>query len=175
MSTTPGFSVPCPCPTHSPDRVHSEPARWTRNAAGHVTTTRLSDGRVLCAVGAEYCWPCELNTDSAGRLVDVCQPCAAREAAASALAVVLTHIVEADTNYAVRYPLVFEALHLALSAGFRAGIGADVTEPEWPVVYIELPDGQVSWHMPAHVKDWDGHTTPEKFARIARYVARETR
>lgn len=173
MTAAPGFPVPCPCPTHSPDLDHSEPARWTRNAAGYITTSRLSDGRVLCAVGAEYCWPCELSMDSTGGLVDVCKPCAAREAAASELAVVLNRIVDVDTNYTVRYPLVFEAVHLALSAGFSAGIRIDPAEPAWPVVYIELPDGQVSWHMPAHVRDWDGHTTPEKHARIARYAARE--
>ena len=171
MTTTP---LSCLRPTHSPDRPQPE-AQFARNDAGFVTTSRLSDGRVLCAIGGEYCWPCELSTDDTGTLVDVCQPCAAREAAAVALAVVLNRIVEADTDYAARYPMVFEAVHLALSAGFPAGVAIDRAEPEWPVVYIELPDGQVSWHMPAHAREWDQHTTPEKFARIARYVAREIR
>lgn len=142
---------------------------------GFLTTGRLTDGRVLCAVGAEYRRPCELDTDDTGTPVDVCRPCAQREAAAVALGLVLRRIMEHDTDYDVRYALVFEAIHLATTAGFRAGIGFDAADLDWPVVYIELPDGQVSWHMPRHPWGWDQHTTAEKFARIARYNARIAR
>lgn len=54
--------------------------------------------------------------------------------------------------------------------------------PTWPVLYIETPEGQISWHndpddmgifkhLPV-VDDypWDGHTTEEKYARIRRLV-----
>ncbi|MBD1995310.1 hypothetical protein H6G00_01525 [Leptolyngbya sp. FACHB-541] len=57
------------------------------------------------------------------------------------------------------------------------GLGADPKEPEWPVVFLELPSGQVSWHVPmseidnfsflgAYFYGWDGHTTEEKYDRV---------
>lgn len=39
-----------------------------------------------------------------------------------------------------------------------------------PVVYIELPTGQVSWHMPEHPRAWDGHSTSLKYRRIRQFV-----
>lgn len=87
------------------------------------------------------------------------------------LAAVLREVAEHDTDYTERYPLVYRALALALKAGYPAGVRIDPTEPAWPVVYIELPTGQVSWHMPAHPTEWDGHTTPEKYQRVAAFVA----
>jgi hypothetical protein len=53
-------------------------------------------------------------------------------------------------------------------------------DPEWHgCVYIDLPTGQVSWHyhereahlfasLPEYSGEWDGHTTDEKYRRIAR-------
>lgn len=46
-------------------------------------------------------------------------------------------------------------------------------------VYIDLPTGQASWHyhdseahlfahLPPYAGEWDGHTTEEKYERIAR-------
>ena len=42
------------------------------------------------------------------------------------------------------------------------------------VVYIETPEGQLSWHISDNEveNDWDGHTTEEKYARIERLVKR---
>jgi hypothetical protein len=37
---------------------------------------------------------------------------------------------------------------------------------DWPVLYIDLPSGQVSWHMPAYRGRWDGHSTEAKYDRI---------
>lgn len=45
-------------------------------------------------------------------------------------------------------------------------------------VFIDLPTGQVSWHfhdreahlfegLPPYTKEWDGHSTPEKYLRVA--------
>lgn len=76
-----------------------------------------------------------------------------------------------DTNYEVRYVLVLEAMAAAASAGLPVGISLDPAEPGWPVFYIELPTGQVSWHMPAHTTAYDGHSTAEKYQRINAYVA----
>lgn len=86
------------------------------------------------------------------------------------LAEVLSEIKKNDNNYDVRYNLVFEALHLALKKGYNAGVRIDSLEPEWPVVYIELPTGQVSWHIPQHNQQWDGHSTEDKYRRIDHFV-----
>ena len=65
---------------------------------------------------------------------------------------------------------------------FPSWVGTDPTEPDWPVVYVQLPTGQCSWHISpgdwaeifAHLKlsvdgpPWDGHTTGQKYRRIRR-------
>ncbi|GAB6098219.1 hypothetical protein JCM16358_00980 [Halanaerocella petrolearia] len=73
-------------------------------------------------------------------------------------------------DYEARNKAVIKAMSLALEKGYEAGIRMDYTKPEYPVVYIELPTGQVSWHMPEHTKAWDGHSTQEKYKRIDRYL-----
>lgn len=74
-------------------------------------------------------------------------------------------------DYTARYRFVIGAMYAALRAGYAAGIALDPAEPEWPVVYIELPTGQVSWHMPAHPIPWDQHTTAEKYNRCHAYAS----
>lgn len=56
---------------------------------------------------------------------------------------------------------------------------SDPEWPDWPVVYAELPTGQVSFHLhPENVAflpflpvvpdyPWDGHTRQEAFERLA--------
>lgn len=85
------------------------------------------------------------------------------------LANLLRQIKEADTNYEIRNPLVYNALAVAQHLRYPSGIKIDSNEPEWPVVYIELPTGQVSWHLPQFEGEWDKHTTLEKFNRIDAY------
>lgn len=53
-------------------------------------------------------------------------------------------------------------------------------DPEWrTIVFIDGPTGQLSWHLhdsdvplfdglPRGPNCWDGHTTPEKYERVAR-------
>jgi hypothetical protein len=53
-------------------------------------------------------------------------------------------------------------------------------DPEWrTIVFIEGPTGQLSWHLhdsdvalfdglPRGPNLWDGHSTPEKYERVAR-------
>lgn len=53
-------------------------------------------------------------------------------------------------------------------------------DPEWrTIVFIEGPTGQLSWHLhdsdvalfdglPRGPNSWDGHTTHEKYERVAR-------
>lgn len=53
-------------------------------------------------------------------------------------------------------------------------------DPDWPVVFINGPTGQMSWHIhkddvhlfsgcpEAETNPWDGHTTEEKYDRLSR-------
>ncbi|MES2210998.1 MAG: hypothetical protein V4515_12600 [Chloroflexota bacterium] len=89
------------------------------------------------------------------------------------LSTILNDIEHADKDYPKRYELVFEAVEIALKLGHPSGIRIDPAEPEWPVVYIELPTGQVSWHMPQHPVPYDGHTTEQKYERTRAYIGGE--
>ncbi|MEU8886701.1 hypothetical protein [Streptomyces sp. NPDC048442] len=90
---------------------------------------------------------------------------------------------ERDGVYRERARLV---AHLA--SLYPAHIGhTDPTAPGWAVVIIEAPTGQMSWHIAerdlplfAHVeptsricRGWDGHTTEEKYERLAKLVRGE--
>lgn len=70
----------------------------------------------------------------------------------------------------------------ALAKCFPSGIAKTAIEgwsEDWHgCVYIDLPTGQVSWHyhdsqaylfdgLPAYAKPWDGHSTEEKYQRVA--------
>lgn len=70
----------------------------------------------------------------------------------------------------------------ALSKCFPSGVAKTPIEgwdPEWHgCVYIDLPTGQASWHfhesqahlfahLPAYPGEWDGHSTEEKYERLA--------
>lgn len=76
-----------------------------------------------------------------------------------------------------------ERMHLVafLSAMFPSYINRE--DPEWPVILIDLPTGQVSWHFNAENDGdlfkllpvgpeiiWDGHTTEEKYARLDNFT-----
>lgn len=61
---------------------------------------------------------------------------------------------------------------------------SDPSAPEWPVVYVDTPQGQMSWHLSEYDLDlfthvplvtsddpavqWDGHTVGQKYDRLAR-------
>lgn len=91
-----------------------------------------------------------------------------------ALAEILRYVRYADTvlgpDYETRNICVLLALGAARNAGYEAGVRIDPKEPEWPVAFIELPQGQVSWHLPQHVRAWDGHTTAEKDERVNAFI-----
>jgi hypothetical protein len=89
-----------------------------------------------------------------------------------------------DSAYTERNRCVAAIARLAIANGWRAGLGShqgdDLTwDPEWrTIVFIDLPAGQVSWHLhdgevalfeglPPYAGTWDGHTTEEKYARVA--------
>ena len=75
-----------------------------------------------------------------------------------------------DTNYVERTQLVYEAIELALELGYEAGIRFDPKEPKWPIAYIELATGQVSWRLPEHKTPYDGHTSEDKYSRIDDFI-----
>lgn len=71
------------------------------------------------------------------------------------------------------------ALVAYLAAVHPAAIGTDPAQPDWPVVYVDTPAGQMSWHIsrddldlfphvPAYrpAPEWDGHTTEQKYDRL---------
>jgi hypothetical protein len=84
---------------------------------------------------------------------------------------------EKRSVYAERSRCVIALARLAMAQGHRAGFGVDPAEPDWPVLYIDLPSGQVSWHLTADDRamapdigayegTWDGHDTAEKYRRL---------
>jgi hypothetical protein len=85
--------------------------------------------------------------------------------------------------YEERNRVVAFAAHQALALGHRAGVAPTAIEgwdEAWHgCVYIETPHGQASWHyhdsqahlfagLPPYDEGWDGHTTAEKYERLAR-------
>lgn len=73
-------------------------------------------------------------------------------------------------HYSNRTLLVYEAIVLAKLCGFAAGVRIDPEEPEWPVAFIELPTGQISYHLEQHKSVRDNHTTNEKNLRILEWI-----
>lgn len=70
-----------------------------------------------------------------------------------------------------------------LATVYPSHMQPDPTEPDWPVLYLGLPTGQATWHIApddvplfGHVRrditePWDGHTTDEKYERVAAAAA----
>jgi len=76
--------------------------------------------------------------------------------------------------------------HLATVHPAVIVLGSDPELPEWPVIYVDSPEGQLSWHLSGddmdlfrhvrittgeHAPTWDGHTTEEKYERLSALVA----
>ena len=87
-----------------------------------------------------------------------------------------------DLNAAYRERAQLVAL---LAALYPSHIGhTDPDEPDWAVVIVEVPTGQLSWHIApgdmrlfSHVqrtsricRGWDGHTAEEKYERIRELI-----
>ena len=65
---------------------------------------------------------------------------------------------------------------MAERLGYTTGIKDD---REWPILYIDLPTGQVSWHIPKqeiltdfkeYNGKWDGHDLHEKRKRLTDFM-----
>lgn len=86
--------------------------------------------------------------------------------------------------YTERNIAVALALSLAVKLNYDINIHVEMDEPDWIVVFITLPTGQTSWHIPrteyrAYFPDyapvamgnpWDGHTTEQKNERIQTFA-----
>lgn len=92
------------------------------------------------------------------------------------------------TLYSDRTCLVGALVAHAAMRGWRYGWKLDdaLEGNEWPVVFVDLPTGQVSWHvaradfdvvfwseMPRYEGTWDGHSTVEKLTRLRTWCQTE--
>jgi hypothetical protein len=120
---------------------------------------------------------------------DAAEMSAKRNAARAALFTALTAQADALTSMELRKDAAYTErnnLVALLSKLFPAGNKRTAIEgwsEDWHgCVYIDLPTGQASWHyhdsqaylfdhLPEYPGEWDGHTTAEKYARIASYQA----
>ena len=82
-----------------------------------------------------------------------------------------------DEAYFDRNQAVQLLAKYAMQAGHTVGWNDNPDEPSWPILLIDLPEGQVSWHIPQaevvltappYIGQWDGHTVVEKRRRIVR-------
>lgn len=76
-----------------------------------------------------------------------------------------------DADYYLRERALLRVHQRALWLGFPVGYRIDPQEPDWPVFFVELPTGQVSWHMQAFPREWDGHDSVEKYRRCQAFAA----
>lgn len=77
--------------------------------------------------------------------------------------------------YAERNALAQLLAALAIRVRWDAGTAADPKLPDLPVIFLDTPVGQLSWHVQAHQVhpwlppyrgEWDGHTTTAKQVRV---------
>ena len=84
--------------------------------------------------------------------------------------------------YTERNACVGMAYVMAKKLGYRVGMKAS-DDPEWLLIFIDLPTGQVSWHIPQgdlvgyfpdkleiYPDGWDEHTFAEKYGRMVEYA-----
>ena len=71
---------------------------------------------------------------------------------------------------------------MAMKLGYKVGLKTDPDEPDWPVLMIDLPTGQVGWHLPRkevagewpdYDGEWDGHTLEEKRKRMMEFLRQD--
>ena len=93
-----------------------------------------------------------------------------------------------DDAYYDRNQAAMLAARLAWMVGYFVGWKPNEDDPDWPILFIDLPAGQVSWHIPRsevgaicfdifhdglvplYNRPWDGHTVEEKRRRISAYL-----
>ncbi|WMT49366.1 MAG: hypothetical protein RE472_09950 [Thermoplasmatales archaeon] len=84
-----------------------------------------------------------------------------------------------DEAYLDRNLCVQVIARMARQLGYNAGIRENI---DWPILYIDLPTGQVSWHVPkedvvrkfpVYIKEWDGHDVEIKRMRLIEFIRSE--
>ena len=84
---------------------------------------------------------------------------------------------EPDEAYMDRNLAVQVLAILARQQGYQIGIRN--REDDWPILSVDLPTGQVSWHIPKdeivallpdYPGEWDGHDLKEKRDRLRRFL-----
>ena len=84
-----------------------------------------------------------------------------------------------EDAYRDRNQAVMALAKLAVRQGYLVGLRYDPQEPDWPVMMIDLPTGQIGWHLPKdqiigqwpeYGKPWDGHSLAEKRRRLDRFI-----
>lgn len=65
---------------------------------------------------------------------------------------------------------------------YNVGIKNDSEDKEYVILYIDLPTGQVSWHIPRreligkfpeYNGSWDGHQIEAKIERVEEYIKKD--
>ncbi|MFI1701986.1 hypothetical protein ACH419_39400 [Streptomyces bobili] len=111
--------------------------------------------------------------------LDLADICASTEAAKKQ--------AEAERDGAYRERAHLVALLAAMTDGAVITYAPDIEEPGWQIVYLTLGGHQCSWHIAPRDADlfqhvervaaldvralWDGHTTEEKYERIAAWTS----
>jgi hypothetical protein len=84
-----------------------------------------------------------------------------------------------DDTYFDRNQAVQAMAKMARQLGMKVGLRQDIDEPGWPVLMIDLPTGQVGYHLPEdqvvgdwpeYDQEWDGHSLAEKRDRMERFL-----
>lgn len=79
--------------------------------------------------------------------------------------------------YTDRNLAVLALARLAVKSGYRAGVRE--RESDWPIITVDLPSGQVTWHVPRrdvpddlpdYPAEWDGHNLREKQDRVRSFA-----
>ena len=84
-----------------------------------------------------------------------------------------------DEAYLDRNLCVQVMTRMAQKLGYNVGVKEN---GDWPILYIDLPTGQVSWHIsktdiagifPEYLKGWDGHDVEIKRMRLIEFIKSE--
>ena len=81
-----------------------------------------------------------------------------------------------DEAYLDRNLAVQVMARMAMQLGYSVGIRN--RDDNWPILYVDLPTGQASWHLPASeligdfpdYGEWDGHDVGEKRRRMIQFL-----
>ena len=84
--------------------------------------------------------------------------------------------------YAERNRIAQALGKMAMEMKYNVGIKNDSEDKEYVILYIDLPTGQVSWHIPRreligkfpeYNGNWDGHQIETKIERVEEYIKKD--